>query len=87
MSFSKRIHSGIRVRVFDRSIADELARRLADRRRILVTGSGEGARVVISSLLRDGHEVHVALRDETKTFLAPAGTLPVSYERKMEEAA
>lgn len=87
VSFSKRIHSGIRVRVFDRSIADELARRLADRRRILVTGSGEGARVVISSLLRDRHEVHVALRDETKTFLAPAGTLPVSYERKMEEAA
>lgn len=86
VAFSKRMHSTHRIRVFDHSIAAEVARRLKGMPNILVTGSGEGARIVAGALLEDGHEVHMALRDETKTFLIPVGARAVSYDDRMSEA-
>lgn len=87
VSFAKSLHSRHQTRVFDKSIAIAVADRLKEYGRILITGSGEGARLVAKTLIEDGHEVHMALRDEAKTFLVPVGAIPVSYGRKMEEAS
>lgn len=85
VAFSKRMHSDFRMRVFDRTIADEMERRLAGVGRILIVGSGEGARM-LAQRLKDGHEVYMTLRDVSKTFLVPPGVKAVDYERRLEFA-
>ena len=72
VAFGKEMHSKYRIRVFDRSIADAVAARVSNDRNILITGSGESARI--------------ALRDESKTFLILPGTSAVSYDDRMKEA-
>ena len=69
VAFGKEMHSNYRIRVFDKSIAEAVAARVSNDRNILITGSGENARIVASRLLEDGHVIHIALRDESKTFL------------------
>lgn len=86
VAFGKEMHSKYRIRVFDRSIADAVAARVSNDRNILITGSGENARIVASRLLEDGHVIHIALRDESKTFLILPGTSAVSYDDRMKEA-
>lgn len=85
VAFSKKMHTAYKLRVFDKSIAEAVAKRLAGYPRVLIVGSGESARTVASLLLPE-HEVHITLRDETKTFLIPPGAVAVSYENRMEEA-
>lgn len=85
VAFSKRMHTEYRLRVFDSSIIDAVVKQLEKQHRILVVGSGEGARLIASSLL-DNHEVHMTLRDITKTFLIPPKAIPVSYEDRMKKA-
>ena len=84
-AFSKRMHTDYRLRVFDETIIDAVVARVEGKRRILIVGSGESARLVASALL-PSHEVYMTLRDVTKTFLVPPGVCPVPYERRLEEA-
>lgn len=86
VAFSKDLHSRLKVRVFDSSIAEAAALRLEGMKRILIAGSGESARLVAVRLLQSGHDVRMALRDETKTFLVPAGAEAVPFADKMKEA-
>ena len=86
VAFGKEMHSKYRIRVFDRSIADAVAVRVRNDRNILITGSGESSRIVAGRLLEDGHVIHIALRDESKTFLILPGTSAVSYDDRMKEA-
>ena len=86
VAFGKEMHSKYRIRVFDRSIADAVAVRERNDRNILITGSGESARIVAGRLLEDGHVIYIALRDESKTFLILPGTSAVSYDDRMKEA-
>ena len=86
VAFGKEMHSNYRIRVFDKSIAEAVAARVSNDRNILITGSGENARIVASRLLEDGHIIHIALRDESKTFLILPGTSAVSYDDRMKEA-
>lgn len=86
VAFGKEMHSKYRIRVFDKSIAEAVAARVSNDRNILITGSGESARIVAGRLLEDGHVIHIALRDESKTFLILPGTSAVSYDERMKEA-
>ena len=86
VAFGKEMHSKYRIRVFDKSIAEAVAARVSNDRNILITGSGESARIVAGRLLEDGHVIHIALRDENKTFLILPGTSAVSYDDRMKEA-
>ena len=85
-AFSKRVHTDMKVRVFDRTIAEEVARRVASCARILIVGSGEGARIVAETLI-PGHEVLMTLRDADKTFLVPFGAKPIAYDERLKAAA
>ena len=71
VSFSKRIHTEMKVRVFDQTIADAVASRLEGKGDVLVIGSGEGARMVAERLI-PGHRVRMTLRDITEDILLRA---------------
>ena len=79
ISFSKRLHSEMKLRVFDETIADAVAARLEGRGDVLIIGSGEGARIVAERLIPH-HKVRMTLRDIEKTFLIPPGAEAVSYD-------
>ena len=81
VSFSKRVHSGMRLRVFDGTIVDKVEELTAGYGQILVIGSGEGARMTAERLLRS-HRVLITLRDIDKTFLIPPGAVAVSYDER-----
>ena len=85
VAFSKRMHTEMRLRVFDSSVAEAVRRKVAGLHRVLIIGSGEGARLIASSLVGD-HEVRMTLRDIDKTFLVPPGAVAVPYERRFDEA-
>ncbi len=85
VAFSKRMHTKYKMRVFDKSIAEAVARMVKDKHDILVVGSGEGARIVAERLIPE-HYVRMTLRDISKTFLIPPGATAVMYEKRMEEA-
>ena len=86
VAFSKRMHTKYKMRVFDKSIAEAVARMVKDKHDILVVGSGEGARIVAERLIPE-HYVRMTLRDISKTFLIPHGALHVPYERRREMIA
>ena len=85
VSFSKSVHSTMKVRVFDRNIAEEIRHRLEGKGDVLIVGSGEASRIIAESLLPD-HRVMMTLRDMEKTFLIPPGTVPVPYEERKAAA-
>lgn len=85
VSFSRKIHSSMRVRVIDSTIIDEVSRLTASCGKVLIIGSGEMARMVAEKL-KDSHQVTMTLRDEDKTYLVPDGARPLSYEKRLEEA-
>ena len=82
VSFSKRIHTEMKVRVFDQTIADAVAARLGGKGDVLVIGSGEGARIVAERLIPE-HKVRMTLRDTGKTFLIPPGAEAVAYDERL----
>lgn len=84
-AFSKRMHSTMSIRVFDRTIADEVSRRLAAAGSVLIVGSGEGARLLASVLL-PSHSVTMTLRDPEKTYLIPPGAASIPYDERMRYA-
>ena len=81
VTFSKAMHSKYRIRIFDETVPSELARRIGRKRRVLIVGSGELARMTAIAL-RDGNEVLMTLRDISKTELVPSGVRPVMYEKR-----
>ena len=85
VAFSKRMHSSYKLRVFDESIAEAVMKKLVGKRRVLVVGTGEAARMIAEKLLPE-HDVVMTLRDTTKTFLVPPGVRAVDYESRMDEA-
>ena len=85
-AFGKRVQSGMKVRVFDSAIADEMSSRLSGCGDILIVGSGEGARMLAEALCRS-HAVFMTLRDMDKTFLVPPGVKAVPYEERRRYAA
>ena len=87
VAFGKASHARHAMRVFDRTIVDEMLSRLSGCRKILIVGSGEAARVLAQALVCSGHEVAMALRDETKTFLTPVGVRAVAFAQRVKEAA
>lgn len=87
VAFGKASHARHAMRVFDRTIVDEMLSRLSGCRKILIAGSGEAARVLAQALVCSGHEVAMALRDETKTFLTPVGVRAVAFAQRVKEAA
>ena len=85
VAFSKRIHTQYKVRVFDKTVIEEVKRQCEGKRDVLVIGSGMLARETASCLVQN-HTVKMTLRDVNKTFLIPPSVIPVSYERRVEEA-
>lgn len=81
-SFSRRMHSAMNLRVFDRTIADEVAERVSGISDVLIVGSGEAARLLASVLL-PSHRVTMTLRDPSKTYLVPPGAVPAPYDERM----
>ena len=85
VAFSKRMHTGQKLRVFDQTIVDAVAKRVKGCRRLLIVGSGEAARA-IAAAVSDCHDVSMTLRDPSKTFLTPPGVAAVPYEERMKMA-
>lgn len=83
VAFAKRMHTEMKLRVFDRTIVDEVARRLEGYGDILIIGSGESARL-IAEKLKDEHQVTMTLRDTDKLFLLPPGVMAISYDERFE---
>ena len=81
VAFSKRIHTEMDTRVFDRTIAEEIERRIGKGMSVLIIGSGEGARIVAEHLIPE-HSVTMTLRDDSKTFLIPPGAHHIPYEER-----
>ncbi len=81
VAFSKRIHTEMNTKVFDRTIAEEVARRIGKGRNVLIIGSGEGARIVAEHLI-PFNTVTMTLRDDSKTFLIPPGSRHIPYESR-----
>ncbi len=86
VSFSKRIHTEMKLRVFDRCIGTEIMKRLEGISSVLIVGSGEWARE-LASMLSAHFDVSMTLRDIGKTFLVPPGVHAVSYDDRLEAAA
>lgn len=83
VAFSKSMHTEMNTRVFDRTIAEAVARRIGKGRSVLIIGSGEGARTAAECLL-PGNSVTMTLRDDTKTFLIPPGARHIPYDSRRE---
>ncbi len=83
VAFSKRIHTDIHVRVFDKTVIDEVERRCRGMGDVLIIGSGESARLIALALLKS-HKVRLTLRDIEKTFLIPSGAIAVPYEERRD---
>ena len=80
-AFGKRVHTEMKIRVFDKTIIDEVCARLAGYSRILIVGSGECARLLSEALL-EGHDVAMTLRDADKSFLVTPGVKAVPYDER-----
>jgi len=86
ISFAKRIHTEMKVRVFDRDIVDRTIA-LVNGRRTIVLGSGELARLIAEALEKSGCETYQALRDISKAdFLVPSGVRAVSWDDRSSVA-
>ena len=84
ISFSRNLRKDRKIRVFDSSISSAVLQKLDKASSVLVIGSGELARSVVSALLKDGKKVLMTLRDMDKTFLLVPDAVAVSYdERRM----
>ena len=86
VSFSKRIHTEMKLRVFDRCIGTEIMKRLEGISSVLIVGSGEWARE-LASMLSAHFDVSMTLRDIGKTFLVPPGVEAVPYDDRRLYAA
>lgn len=85
VSFSRRIHSRLKIRVFDEKCVKAAA--ALCRGRVLVIGSGEEARRIAAELVAGSHEVLETIRDTDKAdFLIPQGVTAVPYEKRLEAA-
>ena len=85
-AFGKRMHSEMKIRVFDSTIVSEMVLRLSGHDHILIVGSGDGARLLAQALAGD-HHVAMTLRDMSKTFLVPPGVEAVPYDDRRLYAA
>ena len=83
IAFSKKMHSSYKIRVFDNSIAAEMARRINVTDKVLIIGSGELSRMVADSLIAKGVSVTMTLRDMKKTFLLSRGVSFISYDDRV----
>ncbi len=81
VAFSKRMHSTMKVRVFDETIVSEMVSRSEGK--VLIVGSGEGARR-LAQALRAKCQVTMTLRDTSKDFLVPPGVKAIGYESRRE---
>ena len=82
ISFSKKMHSSYKIRVFDKEIGTEIAGRIEKGRSVLVIGSGELSRLVASALMEKGISVTMTLRDDEKTFLLSVGAGAIPYDER-----
>lgn len=79
ITFSKKIHTQMKVRVFDHDIVKRTIE-LVDGRKTLVLGSGELARSIAQALSEVGVETYQAIRDIFKAdFLVPHSVKAVSW--------
>ena len=85
VAFSKRIHSEMKVRLFDSTIVDEVCRRLRGKGSVLIVGTGEAARTIAARLCGSCRTM-ITLRDMDKTFLIPPGSIAVPYEGRLSAA-
>lgn len=86
VAFGKRMQTEHRLRVVDSTIADGVSVRIKDGSRVLVVGSGEGARS-IAERLKARCDVSMTLRDTAKVFLLPVGVKAVSYDDRLAAAS
>lgn len=84
VAFSKRLHTELKLRVFDKTITDEIERRTEGRGDILIIGSGDSARQ-LAERLKGKHRVTMTLRDTEKLFLLPPGVECIDYAERFEK--
>lgn len=82
ISFSKKMHTEHKIRVFDREIGLFFSDNVRKEERVLIIGSGELARLVAEELVKKGCSVMMTLRDTEKTFLIPPGAVAVPYDER-----
>ncbi len=83
IAFAKRVHTEMKVRVFDQDIVSRCVS-IVSGRRTLVIGSGELARSIARALVESGVETEQAIRDISKAdFLVPHGVEVVPWDERM----
>lgn len=84
VSFARRVHNLMKVRVFDMERVLAIPPLLKGRH-VLLIGSGEEARLIASTLRDNGFEVVQCVRDISKAdFLVPRGVRAVGYDSRLE---